>query len=269
MAIDRESGKLLVVHPAFGGERVGLDFALGVQRLVARRLKACGRPTCFALARATVDEVDLAGAADASWKVGDKIAATIEAWPDEALTAMIVEQFECRWAVVPEFHADPDGCRLSTRLLEVDEQGTPQLVERWSFAGENPALPEHLVQLLRGLGEHTGTRVQWTDIVGLFGIDHPIPALYYLRALGYCSQLEDDCRVDRRQVLATLCVALEGAPAMEPLVDLVPEIVYALARAGTTDVELAQWLRELRQRAGSEAWPGLLEAARAARDGVD
>src|SRR6185503_19691108 len=145
---------------------------------------------------------------DASWKVGDKIAATIEAWPDEALSAMIVEQFECRWGVVPEFHADPGGCRLLTRLLEVDAHGQPQVALRWSFEGENVGLREHLVQLLRGIGEHTGTRVPWTDVAGLFGSDHPIPALYYLRALGYCSQLEDDCRVDRRQVLATLCVAL-------------------------------------------------------------
>jgi hypothetical protein len=269
MASDSEAGKLLVVHPAFAGERVGLDFALGVQRLVARRLKACGRPTCFALARATVDEIHLQEGADASWKVGDKIAATIDAWPDEALSTMIVDQFVCRWGVVPEFRADPGGCRLHTRLFEVDAQGRPQVVERWSFEGENVGLPEHLVQLLRGIGERTGTRVPWADVTGLFGTDHPIPALYYLRALGYCSQLEDDCRVDRRQVLATLCVALEGAPAMEPLLDLVPEIVYAIARARTTDLELAQWLRELRQRAGSDAWPGLLEAARAARDGVD
>lgn len=269
MAIDVEAEKLLVVHPAFTGERVGLDFALGVQRLVARRMKACGRPTCFALARATVDEIDLQSGVDASWKVGDKIAATIEAWPDEALTQMIVEQFRCRWGVVPEFHADPGGCRLHTRLLEVDGHGRPQVVERWSFEGENVGLPEHLVQLLRGIGERTGTRVPWTDVAGLFGTDHPIPALYYLRCLGYCSQLEDDCRVDRRQVLATLCVALEGAPHMEPLVDLVPEIVYAVARTGATDVELAQWLRELRQRAGASAWPGLVEAAGAARDGVD
>src|SRR5690349_12083679 len=99
--------KVLVVHPAFSGERVGLDFAIGVQRLVARRLKACGRPAVFALAR-TRDED------------GVLVAAAIESWPEDAVTAMAVEQFECKWVVVPEFAAVDDGCRLTTGLFEVD-----------------------------------------------------------------------------------------------------------------------------------------------------
>jgi hypothetical protein len=261
--------KVLVVHPAFAGERVGLDFALGIQRLVARRLRACGRPAVFALARTRVDEDQVAAEPDAEWKVGDMVAAAIESWPENLVTSMVVEQFGCRWAVLPEFAAVGGGCRLTTGLFEVDAHGRLQALEAWSFEGENVALPDHLVTLIDGIARHTGTNTPWADAAGLFGTAEPIPALYYLRALGYCSQLEDGCRVDRRQVLATLCVALEGAPDMVPLLELVPEIVYALARAGANDLELAQWLRELRQRAGADAWPALLDEARAARAGVD
>jgi hypothetical protein len=248
--------KVLVVHPAFSGDRVALDFAVGVQRLVARRLKACGRPAVFALARTRGED-------------GELVAAAIESWPEDAVTQMAVEQFDCRWVVVPEFAAVEDGCRLTTGLFEVDARRRLRALEAWSFEGANVALPDHLVALVDGIARRTETNTPWADTGGMFGTSDPIPALYYLRALGYCSQLEDGCRVDARQVLATLCVALEAAPAMAPLVELVPEIVHAFARGGANDIELAQWIRELRQRGGADAWPDLMDQARAARAGVD
>lgn len=247
--------KVLVVHPAFSGDRVGLDFALGVQRLVARKLRACGRATVFALARTRTDD-------------GELVAAAIESWPEDAVTAMAVDQFECRWVVAPEFAALDEGCRLTTGLFEVDAHRRLRALEAWSFEGANVGLPDHLVTLVDGIARRTETNTPWADAAGMFGTSDPIPALYYLRALGFCSQLEDGCKVDPRQVLATLCVALEAAPAMTSLVELVPEIVHAFARAGANDIELAQWIRELRQR-GGDAWPDLMDQARAARAGVD
>jgi len=256
-----------VVHPVFGGEPMGLDFAVGIQRLVAKRLEASGRPSLFALARVPVHPAD--ADPDAAWKTGDMTLAPIEAWPEDALATLLVDRFGAHWGVVPEFHAVGGTCRLVTRLFEVGDDARPHEVDAWTFEGENLALPEHLVQLVDGLAARTGTRSPWTTVTEMFGTAEPIPALYHLRALGYCSQLEESCRVDRRQVLATLCMILDIAPQMESTRELVPDVVLALARAGVADGELEQWLHQLRQRAGAGAWPGLLEEARAVGDRVD
>lgn len=263
-----DSALVFVAHPLFAGEPMGLDFAIGVQRLLARRLEACGRPALFALARVPVHPADPAG--DPAWTLGDMALAELQAWPEDALARMLVEQFGAKWGVVPEFQAVGGACRLVTRLLAVgDDRQALVEIDHWTFEGENSALPQHLVELVGALAKRTGVESQWWDVEQMFGTQEPIPALYHLRALGYCSQLEDGCRVDRRQVLATLCMILDAVPDMRATLELVPDIVFALARAGITDIELAQWLRELRQRAGPGAWPGLVEEARAARDGVD
>lgn len=261
------AGKLLVLHPAFGGDPEGLEAAIGIQRSLARLLERCGRPTAFALMRVRVEALDPGVETErgAPLSVGDLMLGTVDAWPDDAVAPLLGAQLGCRFGLVLEFHALGPQFRLDARLFDNAGEDTPHALAQWSREDDNLRLPTFLFELVAEVAARTGVACPWPGPSEMFGTDDAIAVLYSLQALGYCTELEEQCRVHLPHVLHSLTSLVEAAPAFAVAHGVVESTLLALARRGANDLELARWLKELRALAGADAWPGLHERLTAAR----
>lgn len=261
------AGKLLVLHPAFGGDPDGLEVAIGIQRTLARMIERCGRPTAFALMRVRVEAIDASSAGDdpSALAVGDMMLGTVEAWPDDAVAPLLASQLGCRFGLVLEFHALGPQFQLAARLLQTDDRGHAHCIAQWSREDDNLRLPALLFELVADIAARTGVSCPWRDAAEMFGTDDAIAVLYSLQALGYCTELEEQCRVHLPHVLHSLGALIEAAPTHAIARDIVESTLLAVARRGANDLELARWLKELRARAGADAWPRLHERLATAR----
>ncbi|MCZ7679597.1 MAG: hypothetical protein M5U28_12880 [Sandaracinaceae bacterium] len=87
-----------------------------------------------------------------------------------------------------------------------------------------------------------------------------------LESLGFLSMAEESCRLRIDGVLDRLAMLATAAPRSRAVVALVPALLGHLARLGAHDLQLAGWLRRIRQTTGElpPEWDGLLaEIARA------
>src|SRR5262249_10572685 len=125
-------GKLLVLHPAFRGLLLAEPFVHGIQRVVARSLKAAGRPTSFVLLRTKVESVQWDGEGPPPMKVGDLSLATVEAWPDDQVASIVVRQFGCRWGLVLDVTASDASTAVTSRLFEADDEGGARVIAEQS-----------------------------------------------------------------------------------------------------------------------------------------
>jgi len=252
-------GKLVVLYPAFRGDTPGMDFAFGIQRTIARRLKACGRPTMFGVMRTRVEHVEFEGEGPPPLHVGQIQLAVAEMWPDDEVANMLVRQFSCRWGLVLDMTAKQSCTRLESRVFEADEGGARAIARR-EFDGENVELPAEVFAIVQEVARRTGVRCAWGGWEDMFGTGDPIAALMGLRMTGILSGLEEGVVYDRDTLLAELRALVDAAPRSGFVIELVAEVLRALHRQGASPMHLQGWLRRAQSVAGRPAGWAELDA---------
>lgn len=245
-------GKLVVLYPAFRGDTPGMDFAFGIQRTIARRLKACGRPTMFGVMRTRVERVEFDGEGPPPLQVGQIQLAVAEAWPDDEVANMLVRQFSCRWGVVLDMTAKQSCTRLESRVFEADEAGARVIAQR-EFDSENVELPAEVFAIVQEAARRTGVRCTWGGWEDMFEMSDPIAALFALRMTGILSGLEEGVLYDRDASLTDLRALVDAAPRSGFVIDLAAEVLRALHRQGASPMHLQGWLRRAQSVAGRPA----------------
>lgn len=249
-----------MLHPAFRGTPGGRPFAFGIQRMIARRLKACGRPTLFALFRTRVEHVEWEGEGPAPMKVGDIGLAVADAWPDDQVANLIVTSFACRWGIVFDMTAAETRTAITSRLFEADEHGGARPIAELAFDDTNTELPAHVHEIVQQAARLTGVRCPWSGWSEMFETTDPVGALYILRTTGLCSEIEEGVGFDRDALLRDLDVMVDAAPGSGVAHALCAEMLRAAHRRGASPLHLVAWLRRTTARGGKPAvWDGLVE----------
>lgn len=251
-------GKLLVLYPAFRGVPQATDFAFGIQRTIARRLKACGRTSMFCVFRTRVDAVHFDGEGPPPLKVGDCVGlGFVDAWPDDAATQIVVRQFACRWGVVFEMEAEDSRTRLDMRLLEANEDGGARVIATRHWDDENVGIPGEVFAIVQEVAMRTGTRCPWTSWPAMFETDDALAVMFGLRLTGVVSGVEEGVPYERDPLLAQMHDMVVRAPGSTWVTDLVGEMLRGLHRQKVSPLHLVAWLRRAEKIVS--AWPGLAE----------
>lgn len=257
-------GRVLVLQPATpSGE--GLFIALGIQQLWQKTLKEWGRPAASLLVRTTVRSLEGTTPEGFPVAVGDRGIASLTGWGGHAAEAALAQRNACRWVMASTLSAAVERTTLDASLIEARD-GAPHPIAEWSFDGDLTALPEHVCGLLADASRRLGVTPRWTQACEAFDHHDPSVAALCLESLGFLSMAEESCRLRIDGVLDRLAMLATAAPRSRAVVTLVPALLGHLARLGAHDLQLAGWLRRIRQSTGAlpPEWDGLLaEIARA------
>jgi hypothetical protein len=248
-------GKLVVLYPAFRGDAPGMDFAFGIQRTIARRLEACGRPTLFGVMRTRVERVELDGEGPPPLQVGQIQLAVAETWAEEDVANALVRQFACRWGLVLDMTAKQSCTRLESRVFEADEGGA-RVIARREFDGENVELPREVFGIVEEAARRTGVRCAWGGWEEMFETGDAIAVLRALRMTGMLSGVEEGVVYDRDVLLGELRGIVDAAVRSGFVIELVAEVLRGLHRQGVSPMHLQGWLRRARSVAGRPASVG-------------
>jgi hypothetical protein len=243
------AGNLVVLQPGFAGGP-GVEVALGLQRWWASQIKRIGRPAYYFLL--TVPNPN-----------GRKRLLVFPEWSDERINDVVVDKLRCRWGL--EFDYAPDGTQASmhTRLFEIGPDEQPFSIESWEHEGPAIEVPHHAFTVIVAVTRRLGAKLPFSNWTSAFGSNDAFAAMHFLRALGLQSLVEEQCDVTAPALLDALVTALEGAPAMDAAVELLPQVFTALREyEEITPLDLARAYRRARKAVGHtpEAWSGILDS---------
>ncbi len=261
-------GRVLVFQPA-SPEGGALTIARGLQRFWHHALKRAGRDAVRFVALGRVEELDGPVPDGLPIEVGDRMLLPVRPVSDPASAIGLVAKYQSRWGLVAELV--PDGARagLVTTLYERRGDGG-RAIDAWRFEGEAVALPAHAVEVLSGVGRRLGTKLPFATATQAFDTGSPLAAMQILEQLGVLGLAEDDCRLPIAPVLARLAALAVAAPRSRLVIDLVPELLGHLARMGAHDLQLAGWVRDVKEAIGvlPPEWARLVERSRHGREPV-
>jgi hypothetical protein len=253
------SGRVLVFQPATP-TGAGLELALGIQRFWQRSLKSAGRPAASILALTRVESIQGTVPDDLPIAVGDRGVACLRDWADPKANAALVQAQGCRWGLISTLVATEASAKLDTVLVEARSGDSPTLGS-WSFDSAYGDLPAHVADVLADICRRVGTRPPWTTAAEAFDSADPGASLLVLEQLGVLSMAEDSCRLVIHVVLDRLELLATAAPRSQVVIALVPELLSHLARLGAHDIQLAGWLKRVKNSIGvlPQEWEGLVE----------